>query len=195
VSPIKATRISLLAIAAVFALSAGAASAQWDLASQTELSDQGNKLRPGEYRQLVDFQPSAPVTVVVDVPNQLAGVYQLDHLVAITTVSTGKPGHETPIGTFHVVDKAVEHHSNLYNNASMPYMQRLTSDGVAIHAGKIPGTPASHGCIRMPLGMAKLLFGATKVGTEVTVIDGPAPAEELQTAGLGRDGHASSPAG
>jgi lipoprotein-anchoring transpeptidase ErfK/SrfK len=89
----------------------------------------------------------------------------------------------------------VDHHSNLYNNAPMPYMQRLTNDGVSIHAGKITGVPSSHGCVRMPLGMAKLLYGATKIGTEVTVIDGPAPPVELETADLGRDNPASQPAG
>jgi lipoprotein-anchoring transpeptidase ErfK/SrfK len=220
VSPIKVTRISFLAIAAVFALSAPAAAppapaattapapapvtlvpvalstpAQWDLASQTELSDQGNSLRPGDYRQLAEFQPSAPVTVVVDIPSQLAGVYQQNQLVVITTVSTGKPGHETPVGTFRVTGKAVDHHSNLYNNAPMPYMQRLTNDGVSIHAGKITGVPSSHGCVRMPLGMAKLLYGATKIGTEVTIIDRPAPPVGIETAGLGRDSRVSSPAG
>jgi lipoprotein-anchoring transpeptidase ErfK/SrfK len=179
-------RLSVLAMSAVFALSAGAASAQWDADSQTELSTQGTTLRPGDYRQLVDFQPSVPVTVVVDIPSQLAGVYQQDHLVAVTTVSTGKPGHETPTGTFRVMGKAVDHHSNLYNNAAMPYMQRLTSDGVSIHAGKIPGTPASHGCVRMPLAMAKLLYGMTTVGTVVTIINDQTPPAELETAALAR---------
>lgn len=207
-APIKVTRTALLAIAAVFALSAPAAAPTaptattlpapaaaeppattpdaWDEADRAELSEQGSQLKPGDYRQLVDFQPSAPVSIVVDIPSQLAGVYQQGELVVVTTVSTGKKGHPTPIGTFRVMGKAVEHYSNLYNSAPMPYMQRLTNDGVAIHAGKITGKPASHGCVRMPLAMAKLLYGATKVGTEVTIIDGP-PAPVLETAELGRD--------
>jgi lipoprotein-anchoring transpeptidase ErfK/SrfK len=211
VSPIKAARISVLAIAAVFALSAPAAAptapaatsapapapvkpvpvaptapAQWDAADQAELTENASDLKPGDYRQLVDFQPSAPVTIVVDIPTQLAGVYQQGQLVVVTTVSTGKKGHETPTGTFRVMGKAVEHYSNLYNSAPMPYMQRLTNDGVSIHAGKIPGVPASHGCVRMPLAMAKLLYGQTKIGTEVTIIDSPAPAEKLEMAAGGR---------
>ena len=219
-SPIKVSRLALLSIAAVFALSAPAAApsgpaantapapapakplrvvlatpAQWNLAGQTDLSDEGKNLLPGDYRQLAEFQASAPVAVLVDIPSQLAGVYQQNQLVAITTVSTGKPGHETPTGTFRVIGKEVDHHSNLYNNAPMPYMQRLTNDGVSIHAGKITGVPSSHGCVRMPLGMAKLLYSATKVGTEVTVIDGPAPPSDIETAGLSQGKSASSPAG
>jgi lipoprotein-anchoring transpeptidase ErfK/SrfK len=217
VSPIKVSRTALLAIAAVFALSAPAAAPTapaataapapapagqvaltvpdaWDAADRAELTEQGNNLKPGDYRQLVDFHPSAPVTVVVDIPSQLAGVYQQGQLVVITTVSTGKKGHATPIGTFRVMGKAVEHYSNLYNNAPMPYMQRLTNDGVALHAGKITGVPSSHGCVRLPLAMAKLLYGATRVGTEVTIVDAPAPAVEVETADLGGDTPAPRPA-
>lgn len=216
----KASRIALLAIGSVFALSAPAAalltpaasaapaptpadpvqiapavSDLWDAADQAELSEQASDLKPGDYRQLVEFQRSAPVTIVVDIPSQLAGVYQQGQLVVVTTVSTGRKGHETPTGTFRVMGKEVEHYSNLYNSAPMPYMQRLTNDGVAIHAGKIPGVPASHGCVRMPLAMAKLLYGATRVGTEVTIVDGPAPPAALPTADLARGDAARSPVG
>ena len=135
------------------------------------------------------------VRIVVNIAEQRAYVYRGEALVAATTVSTGKDGKETPSGTFTILQKNIDHRSNLYNSAPMPFMQRLTWDGVAIHAGRNPGFPASHGCIRVPLAFAKKLYGITNVGTEVTVIgaDGeiaptpPAPdAEVSETAAANR---------
>ena len=117
-----------------------------------------------------DTDTAEPVRVVVNIPEQRAYVYRGDALVAATTVSTGKDGKETPSGTFTVLQKEIDHRSNKYNNAAMPFMQRLTWDGVAIHAGRNPGYAASHGCVRVPLAFAKKLYGITSVGTEVTVI-------------------------
>ncbi len=113
----------------------------------------------------------AALSIVVSIPDQRAYVYRGRDLVAISTVSTGRDGHETPTGTFPVLQKAVDHKSSLYDDAAMPFMQRLTWDGVAIHAGANPGFPASHGCVRVPIGFAKKLFGATRIGTRVAVID------------------------
>ena len=110
------------------------------------------------------------VRIVINIGEQRAYVYRGEALVAATAVSTGKDGKDTPSGTFTILQKAIDHRSNLYNNAPMPFMQRLTWDGVAIHAGKNPGFPASHGCVRVPLAFAKKLYGVTTVGTEVTVI-------------------------
>ena len=98
-------------------------------------------------------------------------MYRGTALVAVTTVSTGKQGRETPVGSYPVLQKDVLHHSNLYDDAAMPFMQRLTWDGVAIHAGANPGFPASHGCVRVPTGFARKLFAATRIGTQVTVVD------------------------
>jgi hypothetical protein len=92
-------------------------------------------------------------------------------LIGVSTVSTGRPGHETPTGVFTILQKRKEHYSNLYNNAPMPFMQRLTWDGIALHAGNLPGHPASHGCIRLPLGFAERLFGVTALGMTVIVTD------------------------
>lgn len=111
-----------------------------------------------------------PVRVVVNIAEQRAYVYRGEALVAATTVSTGRDGKETPSGVFTILQKSIDHRSNLYNSARMPFMQRLTWDGVAIHAGANPGFPASHGCIRVPLAFAKKLYGITTTGTEVTVI-------------------------
>lgn len=113
----------------------------------------------------------APLSIVVSLPDQRAYVYRGDVLVAVSTVSTGRQGHDTPVGSFPILEKQVAHKSTLYDDAPMPFMQRLTWDGVALHAGGTPGFPASHGCVHLPTAFAKKLFGATRVGTQVTVID------------------------
>lgn len=112
-----------------------------------------------------------PLTVVISIPDQRAYVYRGQALVAASTVSTGRKGKATPVGMYTILQKKVAHNSNLYNNASMPYMQRLTWDGIAIHAGQNPGFPNSHGCIRVPVDFARKLFEVTGVGTTVMVTD------------------------
>ena len=112
---------------------------------------------------------ASALKIVVSLPQQKLWVFRGDELVASTAVSTGKRGHETPVGTFRISQKNVKHRSNLYSNAPMPYMQRLTSGGIALHAGHLPGYRASHGCIRMPWSFAKKLFGLTSMGTPVEV--------------------------
>ena len=117
-----------------------------------------------------DTGTAEPVNIVINVAEQRAYVYRGQALIAATTVSTGKDGKDTPSGTFTILQKKIDHKSNLYNSAPMPFMQRLTWDGIAIHAGKNPGYPASHGCVRVPLDFAKKLYGITTVGTTVTVV-------------------------
>ncbi len=117
-----------------------------------------------------EWRPSGEgVKVVVSIPLQKAYVFQDGELVATSPVSTGKRGHETPAGTFRILQKKVHHRSSKYDNAPMPYMQRLTWYGIALHAGRVPGYPASHGCIRLPRSFAKKLYGMTDYGTSVTV--------------------------
>jgi lipoprotein-anchoring transpeptidase ErfK/SrfK len=115
-----------------------------------------------------------PVSVVISIADQKAYVYRGEKLIAASTVSTGKDGKETPVGVFPILQKEESHKSNLYDSAPMPFMQRLTWDGVAIHAGNNPGFPASHGCIRVPTAFAKKLFAVTSVGSMVEVTDLPA---------------------
>lgn len=122
--------------------------------------------------QMTAVDPIAqPVTVVVSLPMQRAYVYRGDTMIAAATVSTGKDGKDTPVGVFPILQKREMHRSNLYNSAPMPFMQRLTWDGVALHAGNNPGFPDSHGCIRLPAAFAKKLFSITSVGTNVVVTD------------------------
>lgn len=115
--------------------------------------------------------PAGPVRVLISIPLQRLFVYRGTHLIAVAAVSTGSAGHETPTGEFTVLQKAVKHRSNKYNDAPMPYMQRLTWDGVAIHAGRDPGYAASHGCVRVPLAFARKLYAATSLGAHVSVSD------------------------
>jgi lipoprotein-anchoring transpeptidase ErfK/SrfK len=123
--------------------------------------------------------PDNGVRIVISLPLQKAYVFDDGELVDTTPVSTGKRGYETPAGTFPILQKKVHHRSNKYSNAPMPYMQRLTWGGVALHAGSLPGYPASHGCIRMPRSFAKKLYGLTDFNTIVTITrEKPASAED-----------------
>lgn len=140
--------------------------------SGVALVEAAASLTPGKYLWEEDAA-AGPVSILISIPDQKAYVYRGDRVVAVSTVSTGKEGKETPVGVFTILQKKEMHHSNLYDNAPMPFMQRLTWDGVAIHAGRIPGFPASHGCIRVPASFAKKLFAATEMGATVEVTDMP----------------------
>jgi lipoprotein-anchoring transpeptidase ErfK/SrfK len=128
-----------------------------------------------------DTGQTGDVRIVVSIADQRAYVYRDSALVAVSTVSTGKEGKDTPVGVYPILQKNKMHRSNLYNSAPMPFMQRLTWDGIAIHAGKNPGFPASHGCIRVPTAFAQKLFEVTTVGTTVEVTDAPVDADGAQT--------------
>ena len=139
-------------------------------------------LKPGQFVWAPEIAPEGPMLLIVNLSTQRALLFRNGVPIGATTVSTGKPGHDTPTGIFTVLQKQVEHYSSKYDNAPMPYMQRLTWGGVALHAGNLPGFPASHGCIRLPAAFAKLLYGATRLGMTVVITDeratpriGPAP--------------------
>jgi len=141
-------------------------------------------MKPGEFTWNPERAPSGPVVVLVSIPDQRVAVYRSGTLIGAATCSTGKPGHSTPAGVFVILQKDKNHHSSTYNNASMPYMERLTWQGVALHAGNLPGYPASHGCIRLPLEFAKLLFGVTTLGTPVIVADAKMATADIRHPGL-----------
>jgi hypothetical protein len=109
------------------------------------------------------------VVIVVSIPDQRVTVYRGGQVIAVSTCSTGKPGHQTPTGTFTILEKAKVHHSSTYSGAPMPNMERLTWSGVALHAGDLPGYPASHGCVRLPREFSALLYTVTLVGTTVAI--------------------------
>jgi lipoprotein-anchoring transpeptidase ErfK/SrfK len=110
------------------------------------------------------------VLIVVSLESQRMFVFRSGELWDSSKVSTGRRGNETPVGVFPILQKKVEHRSNLYDDAPMPYMQRLTWGGVALHAGRVPGYPASHGCIRMPRAFAKKLYGITGFSSTAVVV-------------------------
>lgn len=126
-------------------------------------------LKAGQYVWAPEVAPQGPMLLIVNVATQRAVLFRNGVPIGASTVSTGRPGHATPTGVFTVLQKQVEHYSSLYDSAPMPYMQRLTWQGVALHAGNLPGYPASHGCIRLPAAFAKLLYGETKVGMTVVI--------------------------
>lgn len=127
-------------------------------------------LKPGQFLWHPEFSPDGPVTIVVSLDEQRAYVYRNGISIGVSTVSTGKPGKDTPTGVFTILQKKVTHSSSLYNSAPMPYMQRLTWDGIAMHAGNLPGYPASHGCIRLPMDFARALFSVTGFQSTTVII-------------------------
>jgi len=125
--------------------------------------------KAGEAKKAEKSGPTQPVSIIVSLGDQHASIYDANGLVTRTRVSTGQAGHRTPTGVFSIIGKSRWHRSNIYSGAPMPYMQRITWSGVALHAGVVPGYPASHGCIRLPAGFAPQLFGMTRMGARVVV--------------------------
>jgi lipoprotein-anchoring transpeptidase ErfK/SrfK len=128
------------------------------------------KLKAGQYLWR-DVPASGSSRVVVSLDDQIAFLYKGDTLIAVSTVSSGTSKNPTPTGIFPILEKKRFHRSIKYDNAPMPFMQRIDKFGVALHGGHLPGYPASHGCIRLPAPFAAKLFAVTDVGTPVLVGD------------------------
>ncbi|WP_448481093.1 L,D-transpeptidase [Pseudoxanthomonas mexicana] len=142
-------------------------------------------LKPGEFLWYPQIAPEGPVVLVVSLDEQRAYVYRNGIAIGVSTISSGKTGKETPTGVFTILQKNKDHRSNLYNDAPMPYMQRLTWDGIALHGGHLPGYPASHGCVRLPQAFAEKLFAITRFGDSVVVANAKAsPASVVHPAVL-----------
>src|SRR5262249_19369246 len=145
-----------------------------------EVSPETVKLKPGEYVWEPERAPDGPLLIVASITEQVAYVYRNGIRIARSSVSTGRPGHRTPTGVFTILEKEVHHTSSIYKGAEMPYMERVTWGGIALHAGDLPGYPDSHGCVRLPLEFSKLLFGVTMKGATVIIADEhSAPAETV----------------
>src|SRR4051812_32928097 len=117
-------------------------------------------------------KPVGPLIISISIEKQRVRVYDANGFFAEAPVSTGMKGHPTPMGVFSIIQKHKLHHSNIYSGAPMPYMQRITWSGVAMHAGVLPGYPASHGCIRMPMNFAVKMWGWTRIGARVVITPG-----------------------
>lgn len=142
------------------------------------ISERAAALGPGQYVWDSKSPTSGPLLLTIDLTAQRLLVYRDGALMAATAISTGSLGRETPTGVFTVLAKEVMHRSTTYDDAPMPYMQRLTEKGIAIHAGDLPGYPASHGCIRLPNEFAKRLYGITAIGTPVMITNDAEIAEQ-----------------
>ena len=154
-------------------LSGGVAQADsvpfWGAKASSPIDTPLERLKKGEFIWIGDVVTSGPVVMVVSITEQRAYVYRNGVLIGATTVSTGRPGHLTPTGVFTVLQKQKEHRSTIYDGAPMPYMERLTWGGVALHAGGLPGYPESHGCIHLPSEFARLLFAISPNGMTVVI--------------------------
>jgi len=128
-----------------------------------------DSLQPGQFSWRPEKAPAGHLVIVVSLPDQRLYAYRQGVRIAVSTCSTGKTGHGTPTGVFAILQKDKHHRSSTYNNAPMPNMNRLTWSGVALHAGDLPGYPASHGCVRLPLEFSEKLFGITEIGTPVII--------------------------
>lgn len=154
---------------------AGAASSAavpvWGDAASRPVDTAPEALTSGQFVWSPKDAPDGPIAVVVSLAEQRAYVYRNGVLIGYSNVSTGKKGHETPTGVFTVLQKDKDHHSSIYNNAAMPFTQRLTWGGVALHAGGLPGYPSSHGCVHLPSAFAQALFDVSPMGMTVVVAD------------------------
>ncbi len=174
-----------LAITLALSLAAAPAFASGSkVSSPLALAKQADKLKPGDWVWAGNIAPHGPVLVYVELDRQLATVYRNGVRIAVSTVSSGKVGFATPGGVFTILEKDIDHRSRTYDNAPMPYQQRLTWKGVAMHAGNLPGYPASHGCIRLPLEFSKLLFKTTTMGGTVVIANSKADPYKRPPAGV-----------
>jgi hypothetical protein len=139
------------------------------------------RLRPGDFFWEPELAPTGPLVVVISLPDQTLSAYRNGIRIGYSSISSGVKGRSTPAGVFTILEKEVTHFSNKYHHAPMPFMQRLTWEGVALHGGDLPGYPASHGCIRLPREFAKKLYSITARGTTVIVVGEKHPQPTVAT--------------
>lgn len=162
----------------------------WGAKASVPIDTPINQLKKGEFLWMGEAVTKGPVVMVVSITEQRAYLYRNGILIGATTISTGRPGHATPTGVFTVLQKQKEHRSTIYDGAPMPYMERLTWGGVALHAGGLPGYPESHGCIHLPSEFAQRLFDTSPngmtvvIGTEATAPEPVAHPGYLSRCGL-----------
>ncbi len=165
------SRRSALLLAAAGAATLSSAAGLLAASAQAARFASTSKMKPGEFVWQPELSPDGPVVAIVSLPEQLIHIYRNGVEIGVSTCSTGRPGHRTPTGVFTILEKQRQHVSSIYKGAQMPNMERLTWGGVALHAGNLPGYPASHGCIRLPLKFSALLFGVTHLGVVVIIAD------------------------
>jgi hypothetical protein len=141
----------------------------WGSKASQAVDIPADKLKPGQFIWKGDAVPYGPMRATINIPEQKIYVHRNGILIGVSTISTGRGRRMTPAGHFSVLGKARFHRSKKYDNAPMPFTHWLTSGGIGMHAGKLPGYPASHGCIRMPSKFARLVYESSYVGMPVTI--------------------------
>src|ERR1700678_4475008 len=143
----------------------------WGARASVPIDTPIDKLKKGEFLWIGNAVTAGLLIMVVSITEQRGYVYRNGILIGATSVSTGRPGHLTPTGVFTILQKQKEHRSTIYDGAPMPYMERLTWGGIALHAGGLPGYPESHGCIHLPSEFAQRLFDISPSGMTVVIAD------------------------
>ncbi|MBI1385842.1 MAG: L,D-transpeptidase family protein [Rhizobiales bacterium] len=164
--------------------------AGWTTSRRLSSDDDLAGMKPGDYFWDPERAPQGEVVMIVSVPDQRVAVYRGGVRMAVATCSTGRKGHATPTGVFTILQKDADHVSSTYKGAAMPFMERLTWSGIALHAGNLPGYPASHGCVRLPLEFAKHLFSITHLGVVVIIADAASEPIDVVHPGMMLPGHA-----
>ncbi len=141
----------------------------WGAKQSRPINTPKDSLKKGEFVWTPELSPEGPILVTVSLDEQMAYVFRNGTRIGMTTISTGKSGHETPTGVFVTILKDAKHRSSKYNSAPMPYTQKFTNYGVALHAGGLPGYPSSHGCVHLPSVFAGELFKVSPLGMTVVV--------------------------
>src|SRR3984885_13047147 len=141
----------------------------WGAKASVPIDTPIDQLKKGEFLWMGEAVTTGPVVMVVSITEQRGYVYRNGILIGATTISTGRPGHQTPTGVFTVLQKQKEHRSTIYDGAPMPYMERLTWGGIALHAGGLPGYPESHDCFHLPSEFARRLFEISPNGMTVVI--------------------------
>ncbi len=144
----------------------------WPTYQQRQHKPRPHQAKKIEAPEKESAKPQGPLIIAISIEKQSLKIYDANGFFAETPISTGMKGHPTPMGVFSVIQKHKLHHSNIYSGAPMPFMQRITWSGVAMHAGVLPGYPASHGCIRMPMAFAVKMWNWTRMGARVVVTPG-----------------------
>lgn len=168
---VKSTCLFLTIFLGISAAAQAGATPFWGAKAPVAYETPTRQLKNGEFTWAPQLAPEGPVLVVVSLDEQRAYAYRNGVQIGASTISSGKKGHETPTGVFHTFLKDADHHSSIYHNAAMPYTQKITQGGVALHAGGIPGYPESHGCVHLPSEFARLLFGVSPMGMTVVIAD------------------------
>jgi len=162
-------QILFCSIFTFFVASVALAEPFWGSKAPQPVDTEADKLKAGQFIWKGDTVPAGPMVAEINIAEQRFYLYRNGVLIGLSTVSTGKGGHSTPTGTFSILTKIRHHRSRKYNNAPMPYTHHINRTGIAMHAGRLPGYPASHGCIRLPSAFAQRLFKSSPLGMPVII--------------------------